>query len=53
MKKKCAVLILVLFLFGCAHTLSQIEEKWGPPAKVEKLEDKTIYYPESGVKTMD
>ena len=46
MKKLCFVLILVLFLFGCAHvhTISQLEEKWGPPTKVEKFEDKTTYY---------
>lgn len=44
MKKLCFVLILVLFPFGCVHTISQIEEKWGPPTKVEKFEDKTIYY---------
>jgi hypothetical protein len=51
MKKKVSiikslilVLILAVILLTCAHTLSQIEEKWGPPAKIEKFEDRTIYY---------
>lgn len=38
------VSILAIVLLACAHTLSHIEEEWGPPAKVERFEDRTIYY---------
>jgi len=44
MKRLFFILVLVSFLFGCAHTLSRTEDKWGPPAKIERFEDRTIYY---------
>jgi len=41
----CA-LILTLFFIGCAHTntLSYVEKKWGPPAKIEKGDDTITYH---------
>ena len=44
MRKVFLISLLALVLFSCAHTLSSIEDKWGPPGKIEKLGDKTIYY---------
>ncbi len=38
------VSILAIVLLACAHTLSRVEEKWGQPAKIERFEDRTIYY---------
>ena len=39
------VLILITILFGCAGlTLTQVEQKYGPPAKKEVVNDKIIYY---------
>jgi hypothetical protein len=39
------VLILVTILFGCAGvTQTQIEQKYGSPAKKEVVDDKIIYY---------
>jgi hypothetical protein len=39
------VLILVTLLFGCAGvtTQAQVEQKYGPPAKKEMVDDKIIY----------
>jgi hypothetical protein len=40
-----ASLVIALFLVGCAATrINQVEQKWGPPAKVEKLNGNSIYY---------
>jgi hypothetical protein len=46
MRKVFLISLLALVLFSCAHTLtlSSIEDKWGPPGKIEKLDGKTIYY---------
>jgi len=40
------VLILVTLLLGCAGltTLTEVENKYGPPAKQEVVNDKIIYY---------
>ena len=38
------LLTVVLGLFGCAHTMGRVEQRWGPPAKVEQQGDYTIYY---------
>jgi hypothetical protein len=42
-KTICLVLILI-FLAGCGHTLSGVEKKWGPPARVEKGTNTITYY---------
>jgi len=46
MKKTLLILLLttVLGLFGCAHTIGRVEQRWGPPAKVERQGDYTLYY---------
>jgi len=48
MKSLLCRLILVtvmLICFGCAASnISRVEEKWGPPAKVEEKGDFTVYY---------
>lgn len=47
MKKLLIVLVLVvmgLFMVGCAHNINSIQDKWGPPAKVERVGDLTTYY---------
>ena len=38
------LLTMVLGLFGCAHTIGRVEQRWGPPARVEQQGDNTIYY---------
>jgi len=40
------VLILVTLILGCAglKTLTEVEQKYGPPAKKEVVNDKIIYY---------
>ena len=38
------LLTMVFGLFGCAHTVGRVEQRWGPPARVEQQEDHTIYY---------
>jgi hypothetical protein len=37
-------LIALLGLFGCVHTIDRVEQRWGPPARVEQQEDYTIYH---------
>ena len=45
MKKLIVCLLMGLFL-GCTTytTIQQVENKWGPPARVEQRGDTTIYY---------
>jgi hypothetical protein len=43
-KAKCLVIVMILFLVGCAHTLNQIEDKWGKPARVERTENTITYF---------
>ena len=38
------LLIVVLGLLGCAHTIGRVEQRWGPPASVEQQGDYTLYY---------
>ena len=38
------VLIALLGLFGCVHTIDRVEQRWGPPARVEQQDEYTIYY---------
>ncbi|HMK74665.1 MAG TPA: hypothetical protein VK568_00645 [Thermodesulfobacteriota bacterium] len=38
------LLTMVLGLFGCAHTIGRVEQRWGPPARAEQQDDYTIYY---------
>ncbi len=38
------LLTMVFGLFGCAHTIGRVEQRWGPPVRVEQQEDHTIYY---------
>lgn len=46
--KKIGIYLLVIFLFNCTtsktFTLIQVEDKWGPPAKIEYRNDKIVYY---------
>ena len=35
---------IVLGLFGCTHTIDRVEQRWGPPARVEQQDEYTIYY---------
>jgi len=44
LKRMFCIFLLLFFLIGCAHTISSVEKKWGPPAKIEQFDDKTIYY---------
>jgi hypothetical protein len=45
MKKLVALIMIFAFLSGCrASTLSKVEKKWGPPAKVEEGNDSITYY---------
>ncbi len=45
MKKFLVILLLVsLVLFGCTHTLTSVERKYGPPSKIVKCGDETSYY---------
>ena len=38
-------MILITVLFGCAGlTQTQVEQKYGPPAKKQVVNDKIIYY---------
>jgi hypothetical protein len=43
-KLTLCILILFFFLFGCAHYINEVENKWGPPHKVENRGDTTVYY---------
>jgi hypothetical protein len=36
--------IALLALFGCVHTIDRVEQRWGPPARVEQQDEYTIYY---------
>ncbi len=38
-----AILVVALVASGCATTLSQIQDRLGPPAKIEKTETTTTY----------
>jgi len=44
--KKLACLVPFIFILSaCATTtIHQVEKKWGPPAKVENIDSKNIYY---------
>jgi hypothetical protein len=46
MKKLVMCILMCLFLIGCVHTttISQVENKWGPPAQIEQRGDATVYY---------
>jgi hypothetical protein len=46
MKKLILLAMLIgLLIIGCARlTLNQVEQKYGPPAKKEVVNDKIIYY---------
>jgi len=45
MKRLGLVLTLTLFLIACATThINQVQNKWGPPAKVEDRGDTIVYY---------
>jgi starvation-inducible outer membrane lipoprotein len=37
-------LVLALFLAGCYTHISKVEDKWGPPAKIEHRKDTIVYY---------
>jgi len=40
-----AILILITLLFGCAElNQARVEQKYGPPAKKEIIDDKITYY---------
>jgi hypothetical protein len=43
-KKRFFCALVIIFLVGCGHTLSQVENKLGPPARIEKEKDSIIYY---------
>lgn len=43
-KKRFVWVLILIFLVGCGHTLSQVENKLGPPARVEKGADTITYY---------
>ena len=44
MKKTIFLFTLLVFFAGCYSTIYQVEKRWGPPAKIEQLEDKDVYY---------
>ena len=44
MKRLAIVLALSLLLIGCYSHISQVKEKWGPPAKVEYKRDTITYF---------
>ncbi|HAX99590.1 MAG TPA: hypothetical protein DCY12_12075 [Candidatus Atribacteria bacterium] len=45
MKKLVVAMVLGLLVSGGATSrIAQVEEKWGPPSKVEKLNSDSIYY---------
>ena len=44
MKKWLVVLIMFIWLGCAASNITRVEEKWGPPAKVEQKANFTIYY---------
>jgi len=43
MKKLSILIILFALILGCYRNISQVERKWGPPAKVED-KGETIHY---------
>jgi hypothetical protein len=45
MRTLVALIMILSFLSGCrASTLSRVEYKWGPPAKIEEGNDSITYY---------
>jgi len=38
------LLSIVLGSLGCAHTIDRVEQRWGPPARVEQQGEYTLYY---------
>jgi hypothetical protein len=44
MKKLIVCLLMGLFLAGCYSTIAQVENRWGPPARVEQGDTTDIYY---------
>ena len=38
------LLLMTIVFVSCTHTLTRVENKLGPPAKVEKLNNTTTYY---------
>ncbi|MFX0198210.1 MAG: lipoprotein [Candidatus Hodarchaeota archaeon] len=44
MNRLILVLVLALFLAGCYTHINKVQDKWGPPAKVEDRGDTRIYY---------
>jgi len=43
-KRMLCILVLFLFLFGCAHYIKEVENKWGPPHKIENRGNTIVYY---------
>lgn len=43
-KKQIPWILMAIFLVGCGHTLSEVENKFGPPARVEKETNTITYY---------
>jgi hypothetical protein len=46
MKKLITCLLIGLFLGGCSttSTIGEVENKWGPPARIEQRDTTDIYY---------
>ena len=45
MRKIILIGLAVFFLVGCgARHISKVEEKWGPPARIVKVNEHSIYY---------
>ena len=46
MKSKLVIIILATLLFACAgpSTLADLREKYGPPAKIERIDSTTRYF---------
>ena len=44
MKRLALILLLVLFLARCYTHINKVQNKWGPPAKVEDRGDILVYY---------
>jgi len=38
------ILVALFFLSACYHNISQVMNKWGPPAKIEQTNGKVVYY---------